>query len=77
MMMRILVIVFVAGCHNEPADEAAVQIKRAQNAADLVEYRNELRACKAQGKDAGSVPVYEDCANKVDIKYGFADGGVK
>lgn len=59
-------------------DDAALAMQRATNAIDLVEYRKELRECKEEGKDAGSIAVYERCAKEVDIKFGFEkalDGG--
>ncbi len=33
-------------------------------------YKLELNKCKESGKDAGSYEVYEQCAKKVDEKFG-------
>ena len=43
-------------------------------AIDLVGYMASLDECKALGKDAGSMTVYESCAAKADLKYGRKGG---
>lgn len=60
------------------AAASSANVKRAQNAITVEEYRERLIECKQQGKDAGSLAVYERCARDADIKYGLDqtnDGG--
>lgn len=50
--------------------------------AALVSYERELTECIAQGKEAGSYEVYEECASGADVRfrYGHAlchDGGIR
>jgi len=45
-------------------------------AVDLAGYSLALDECRLIGKDAGSYSVYEDCAKRMDIKFGRKDGGL-
>jgi hypothetical protein len=47
------------------------QAERLKAAADLAVYRQALLDCKEEGKDAGSLAVYTQCADEVDRRYGF------
>jgi len=55
-----------------PAAPAALSVR---DAADVAAYGSELDSCLLDGKDAGSLAVYERCAEGVDRKYGRKDGG--
>ena len=52
------------------------QASRALAGADVAAYKLELDACIAQGKDAGSLAVYETCARAADARHGL-DGGAR
>lgn len=61
-----------------PKPTEAETLQRAKNALTVEEYRLRLLECKAQGKDAGSLAVFERCAREADIQYGLdgpSDGG--
>lgn len=66
--MIIVTLFTLAAC--SPSNE-----ERAKNAITVEEYRSKLMQCKYEGKDAGSLSVYQRCADKVDIEYGLTDGG--
>ena len=66
------------GAAEEPA-AAAARSRRAVEGiagADVAAYKLELDACIAQGKDAGSLAVYETCARAADARHGL-DGGAR
>lgn len=57
------------GCRSAQTEPAVIET-RAKNAILLEEYGRALAACRALGKDAGSLDVYESCAKAADEKYG-------
>ena len=61
MRAAVLVLVLV-GCGTTPAQRDIVET-RARNAADLVQYEQDLAACRAVGRDAGTYSIYEKCAD--------------
>lgn len=72
--MRAVICFVLLSC----ACAANDNLQRAKNAITVEEYRQKLLECKRQGKDAGSLAVYERCAGEVDREYGaesIPDGG--
>ena len=57
------------GCGPSQVEPTVVET-RAKNALDADLYRRELADCRALGKDAGSLAVYETCAKAADTKHG-------
>ena len=67
-----VVLAWLFGCASKSG------LERAAGAVTVEQYREALTVCRAEGKDAGSLAVYERCAHEADIHYGFAaalDGG--
>lgn len=62
-------IAIVSGCA-----PALSQAERARTTFEVGLYTEALAECRARGKDAGSLYVYERCAEEADRRFGL-DGG--
>ena len=71
MKLVVALTILLIACSGDSTKD---NIKRAQNTTEVVDYKEALRRCKEEGKDAGDYTVYENCARKADVKYGL-DGG--
>jgi hypothetical protein len=53
------------GCVHPPAVQV---VESVENAAAVAQYKLLLDACRAKGRDAGALAVYEACADEVDAE---------
>lgn len=72
MLFAVLFVVGLGRCTLGCAKRGGVDdnARRLQNAMTVEQYREALSGCVAEGKDAGSMAVYERCANEADKHYG-------
>lgn len=61
----VMALHFCVACSSPPA-----ALPGAGDIVELGAYEVALERCRAEGKDAGSFPVYEACAVKADQHFG-------